>query len=259
MDRVAPESMDNSAMFPFLNTRNQNERNIVMAHPKTLACKIANCPNTKIIGFGYCNAHYLKLKRYGDPLYVHKICHIEKFCTIEGCNNKTRCMGLCNKHYCKTRYAKEMESAERRRLINNGWTKMPEYGIWAHIKERCTNPKVKCWDNYGGRGIKVCDRWLNNFDNFYADMGKRPSPEYQIDRIDNNGNYEPNNCHWALHIDNARNKRTTLTEHQVRDIRKHIYMGLMNLEIESITGVNRGKISNIKRGHSYKNYGLLKH
>jgi hypothetical protein len=63
---------------------------------------------------------------------------------------------------------------------------------------RCENPKAQRYERYGGRGIKVCERWRDSFENFLADMGERPSTEYQIDRYPNNdGNYEPGNCRWA--------------------------------------------------------------
>ena len=87
----------------------------------------------------------------------------------------------------------------------------PLYGIWSSMVTRCYNPNRKQYDNYGGRGIRVCDRWLgeNGFENFVHDMGERPSPEHSIDRIDVNGNYEPSNCRWATIKEQSRNKRTT--------------------------------------------------
>ena len=82
----------------------------------------------------------------------------------------------------------------------------PEYRIWAAMLRRCGNPSQKDYKNYGGRGIRVCSRW-KSFSNFFADMGKRPSAKHSIDRIDNDGNYEPGNCHWATRSEQQINKR----------------------------------------------------
>lgn len=75
------------------------------------------------------------------------------------------------------------------------------------MKERCLNPECLQWKNYGARGITVCDRWLNSFESFLADLGPKPSPEHSIDRIDNDGNYEPGNVRWATPSQQGRNKR----------------------------------------------------
>lgn len=80
-----------------------------------------------------------------------------------------------------------------------------EYKSWQSMKERCSNPKNNKWDLYGGRGINVCERWVN-FSNFFEDMGPRPKGT-TIDRINPDGNYEPSNCRWATIEEQNRNRR----------------------------------------------------
>jgi hypothetical protein len=78
----------------------------------------------------------------------------------------------------------------------HGMTATPTYKTWVKMKERCTSPNADQWKWYGGKGIRVCDRWLNSFEDFYADMGERPVGT-TLDRIESTGNYEPGNCRWA--------------------------------------------------------------
>jgi hypothetical protein len=90
----------------------------------------------------------------------------------------------------------------------HGMRDSSEYSIWTGMIQRCQNEKATSYSTYGGRGISVCDRWMISFENFYADMGPRPSPNHTLDRYpDMNGNYEPNNCRWATIEEQSSNRR----------------------------------------------------
>ena len=92
----------------------------------------------------------------------------------------------------------------------HGLSTSPEYQTWFGMLMRCYNPKRRYFRYYGGRGITVCDRWRNSFDDFLSDMGPRPSLEYSIDRINNNGNYEPGNCRWILKSEQSKKRRNNV-------------------------------------------------
>ncbi len=128
-----------------------------------------------------------------------------------------------------------------------------EYLCWWNMINRCANPQNPNFRNYGARGITVCKRWAESFEAFLIDMGRRPSPHHSIDRINNNGNYEPGNCRWATRSQQGHNTRNNkLTRAMVNEIKECYANGQSQVSLAKRFGITQTCVSAVVRGRSWK-------
>ena len=185
-----------------------------------------------------------------DLIYKVKRC-IMRTCTIKDCENRHEAKGYCNNHYIRF---KKYGDPFFTKVEMHGMANTSEYKTWRSMKERCYNKNSHKYHRYGNRGITVCDRWRNSFIAFFRDMGLKPFPKAQIDRINNDGNYEPGNCRWATCAENSQNgSRTKLTMQKAEKTRElYIIGGILQRELGLIYGIRQQTISRIVNNKTWR-------
>lgn len=127
-------------------------------------------------------------------------------CNVDECINKRTCWGFCNAHYLRLKRHGTLSSTN---IIRGDSAYHPLKYTYKMMLQRCYNPNATQYKDYGGRGIKVCDRWNceGGFTSFVEDMGEKTDPSFTLDRVDVNGNYEPSNCKWSSKSEQQLNRR----------------------------------------------------
>lgn len=157
-----------------------------------------------LVGKRFGRLTVINQRREGEKYSYYTVCYCKCDC---GNYHKTRLKALTGKT-CRSCgcLLKEYVKAPRPQIRTHGKSKTKVFIAWVSMVQRCTNPKAQTWRYYGGRGIKVCKKWMK-FENFYKDMGEPPTKNHSLDRIDNSKNYCKSNCRWATKKEQQNNTR----------------------------------------------------
>lgn len=179
----------------------------------------------------------INFKSYKKKVQGDEELRVRNICKILGCDGTVIAKNICSAHYARVIKTGSTQShlPIKRRIFRGNLSRIPEARAWDHMMRRCNNPKDSRYYAYGGRGIKVCKRWYS-FENFLKDMGRKPSPEFSLERIDNDKGYYPSNCKWATRCEQIRNRRISVTIEEAKEIISLKNKGLLQKDISRVVG-----------------------
>lgn len=176
------------------------------------------------------------------------------------CGKETKCIGSEIKNSHKKSCGCRRINVLGENSVTHGQKRVgkvsAEYNVWATMVQRCTNQNNKSYPNYGGRGINICDRW-RVFENFYADMGNRPSKSHSIDRVDVNGIYELTNCRWVTSESQNRNKR--MQKNNTTGVKGVYWIRKLQKYIVRIHPLTLGYTDSIEEARKIRSEGEIKY